>query len=57
MILAALARTGGNVTQTAGLLKVGRGTLRYKMKKYGIDAAETKKNLKNGVFEPVGVND
>ncbi|MCK4349904.1 MAG: sigma-54-dependent Fis family transcriptional regulator [Candidatus Krumholzibacteria bacterium] len=35
VILAALARTGGNVTQTAGLLKVGRGTLRYKMKKYG----------------------
>ena len=57
VILAALARTGGNVTQAAGLLKVGRGTLRYKMKKYGIDAAETKKNHKNGVFEPVGVND
>ena len=57
VILAALARTGCNVTQTADLLKVGRGTLRYKMKKYGLDAAETKKNLKNGAFEPVGVND
>jgi two-component system response regulator AtoC len=57
VIIAALARTGGNVTQAAGLLGVGRGTLRYKMKKYGIDPAETKKNHKNGAFEPVGVND
>ncbi len=57
VILAALSRTGGNVTQAAGLLEVGRGTLRYKMKKYGIDPAETKKNLKNGVFEPAGVSD
>jgi len=55
LILATLARTEGNVTRAAGLLGVGRGTLRYKMKKYGIDPAETKENLKNGSFEPVGV--
>lgn len=57
LILATLARTEGNVTRAAGLLRVGRGTLRYKMKKYGIDPAETKENLKNGSFEPVGVED
>jgi two-component system response regulator AtoC len=57
LILATLDRTDGNVTQAARLLKVGRGTLRYKMKKYGIDPAETKKNLKNGAYEPVGVSD
>jgi two-component system response regulator AtoC len=55
LILATLTRTEGNVTRAAGLLGVGRGTLRYKMKKYGIDLAETKENLKNGSFEPVGV--
>ena len=57
LILAALERTEGNVTRAAGLLGVGRGTLRYKMKKYGIDPAETKENLKNGSFEPVGAAD
>ena len=55
LILATLALTEGNVTRAAGLLRVGRGTLRYKMKKYGIDPAETKENLKTGSFEPVGV--
>jgi two-component system response regulator AtoC len=57
LILATLARTEGNVTRAAGLLGVGRGTLRYKMKKYGIDPSETKENLKNGSFEPVGAPD
>ena len=37
LIVAALARAQGNITRAAGLLKVGRGTLRYKMKKFGID--------------------
>ncbi len=36
LIKAALAKTGGNVLQTAQLLKVPRGTLRYKMAKYGL---------------------
>ena len=36
MIIAALERSGGNITRAARLLEVGRGTLRYKMKKYGI---------------------
>ena len=35
LIEAALAGTGGNVLQAAQLLKVPRGTLRYKMAKYG----------------------
>jgi len=57
LIAAALARAQGNITRAAGLLKVGRGTLRYKMKKFGIDAAASKKNLRNGSFEPVIVRD
>jgi transcriptional regulator with PAS, ATPase and Fis domain len=57
IIVAALARAGGNVTRAAGLLKVGRGTLRYKMKKHGIAAEASKKKLRNGSFEPVLVND
>jgi len=32
----ALKMTGGNVQQTATLLKIPRGTLRYKMEKYGL---------------------
>jgi DNA-binding NtrC family response regulator len=36
LIASALARTSGNVLQTAQLLKVPRGTLRYKMAKYGL---------------------
>jgi len=32
----ALAKTRGNVLQTANLLKIPRGTLRYKMEKYGL---------------------
>lgn len=36
LIRQALEQTGGNVLQTAQLLKVPRGTLRYKMGKYGL---------------------
>ena len=36
LIEAALAGTGGNVLQAAQILKVPRGTLRYKMAKYGL---------------------
>ena len=36
IIEGALAETGGNVVQTATILKVPRGTLRYKMEKYGL---------------------
>jgi DNA-binding NtrC family response regulator len=36
LISQALQRTGGNVQQTATLLKIPRGTLRYKMEKYGL---------------------
>ncbi len=57
LIEAALARSEGNVTRAAGLLKVGRGTLRYKMKKHGIGADESKKKLRSGSFEPVTVTD
>jgi DNA-binding NtrC family response regulator len=32
----ALSRTGGNVLQAAQNLRVPRGTLRYKMAKYGL---------------------
>ena len=36
LITAALCRTNGNVLQAAQLLKIPRGTLRYKMEKYGL---------------------
>ncbi|MBI2355465.1 MAG: sigma-54-dependent Fis family transcriptional regulator [Deltaproteobacteria bacterium] len=36
IIRQALKRTGANVLQTATLLKIPRGTLRYKMEKYGL---------------------
>ncbi|MBN1883975.1 MAG: sigma-54-dependent Fis family transcriptional regulator [Candidatus Krumholzibacteriota bacterium] len=52
-ILAAIERTGGNITRAAGLLRVSRGTLRYKMKKYDIDGAGIKKKIKTGEYEPV----
>ncbi len=52
-IIAALGRAGGNITRAARTLEIGRGMLRYKMKKFGIDPAEIKKNFKNGKYEPV----
>ena len=36
LIQQALQKTGGNVLQTATILKIPRGTLRYKMDKYGL---------------------
>ncbi len=57
VILETLVRTGGNITRAAHLLEVERGTLRYKMKKHGIDGQELKKKLKTGEFEPVSVTD
>ena len=36
IIRQALEKTGGNVLQTSTLLKIPRGTLRYKMDKYGL---------------------
>jgi DNA-binding NtrC family response regulator len=36
LIAGALRKSGGNVLQAANLLKVPRGTLRYKMEKHGI---------------------
>ncbi|HVO76409.1 MAG TPA: sigma-54 dependent transcriptional regulator [Candidatus Bathyarchaeia archaeon] len=57
LIVAALARAEGKITRAAGLLRVGRGTLRYKMKKYGIDAEASKQNLQNGSFEPSTARD
>jgi DNA-binding NtrC family response regulator len=36
IISQALVKTRGNVLQTAIMLKIPRGTLRYKMYKYGL---------------------
>jgi two-component system, NtrC family, response regulator AtoC len=36
LIQQALQKTSGNVLQTAAILKIPRGTLRYKMDKYGL---------------------
>jgi transcriptional regulator with PAS, ATPase and Fis domain len=57
LITAALGRVQGNITRAARLLKVGRGTLRYKMKKFGIETGDAEKNLQNGSFEPTIVTD
>lgn len=57
LIEAAMARAQGNITRAAGLLRVGRGTLRYKLKKFGIVHAQTKENLQGGSFEPVAATD
>jgi DNA-binding NtrC family response regulator len=57
VILETLGRTGGNITRAAHLLGVERGTLRYKMKKHGIDGQKLKKKLITGEFEPVSVTD
>ncbi|MBN2071776.1 MAG: sigma-54-dependent Fis family transcriptional regulator [Candidatus Krumholzibacteriota bacterium] len=48
LILGTLERTNGNISQAAGLLKVERGTLRYKMKKHGINASDHKEKIKTG---------
>ncbi len=55
LIFETLLRTGGNITRAANLLGVERGTLRYKMKKHGIDGQELKKKIKIGEFEPISV--
>ena len=55
LVEAAMARAQGNVTRAAGLLRVGRGTLRYKLKKFGIAHAPAKENLQSGSFEPAAV--
>ncbi|MBN2183865.1 MAG: sigma-54-dependent Fis family transcriptional regulator [Candidatus Krumholzibacteriota bacterium] len=55
LILATLEQTGGNITRAAGLLKVERGTLRYKMKKYGIKAAEHEQKNGTGKYKPISV--
>jgi two-component system response regulator AtoC len=57
VIDAALAREQGNVTRAARLLGVGRGTLRYKMKKFGIESETPQKNSENGSIEPAKITD
>jgi two-component system response regulator AtoC len=52
VIVGTLLRTEGNITRAAHLLGVERGTLRYKMKKHGIDAHELKEKIKTGEYEP-----
>ena len=37
LIRRALAKAGGNQTQASRLLSITRDTLRYKMKKYGLE--------------------
>jgi DNA-binding NtrC family response regulator len=37
LLVQALERTGGNQSQAAHLLKITRYTLRYKMKKFGLN--------------------
>jgi len=57
VISAALKQTRGNITQAADLLRVERGTLRYKMKKHGIDPSSFKEKHITGEYEPTLVSD
>lgn len=45
VILLALQKTGGNQSQTARLLGIGRDALRYKMQKLGLTSADGKPGL------------
>ena len=40
LLVKALEKTGGNVARTSRLLNVPRGTLRYKLDKYGLAVNE-----------------
>lgn len=55
VIMAALNKTGGNIAAAARFLRLERGTLRYKMKKYGIKVSQAKKNYKIGGYEPFSI--
>ncbi|MBU8920910.1 MAG: sigma-54 dependent transcriptional regulator [Bacteroidales bacterium] len=57
VISAALKKTRGNITHAADLLRVERGTLRYKMKKHGIDPSLFKEKHETGKYEPILVSD
>jgi len=52
VITDALVKSGCNITAAGRYLELERGTLRYKMKKYGIKISDIKKILKNGQYEP-----
>ncbi|RLB01527.1 MAG: hypothetical protein DRG59_13965, partial [Deltaproteobacteria bacterium] len=45
LIVTALEKAGGNIMEAARLLKLGRGALRYKIKKYGIDAEKYRETV------------
>lgn len=57
VIAATLEKVGGNITKAARQLKVGRGTLRYKLKKYEIEPSDFKKKLQIGSCEPLSLTD
>ncbi|MBD3180509.1 MAG: AAA family ATPase [Candidatus Latescibacteria bacterium] len=57
IIIEALRKMGGNITAAARFLELERGTMRYKLKKYGIDSSEIKEKFKTGEYEPSAVTD
>ncbi|MGM0484275.1 MAG: sigma-54 interaction domain-containing protein [Candidatus Krumholzibacteriota bacterium] len=57
IILEALMKNEGNITAAARFLEVERGTMRYKLRKHGIDSSEIKEKFKNGQYKPVSVTD
>lgn len=57
IIMEALMKNQGNITAAARFLEIERGTMRYKMKKHGIDSSEIKEKFKNGQYKPVSVSD
>ena len=52
LIFTTLVDTEGNISRAARNLGIERGTLRYKMKKHGIDGGELREKIKNGEYEP-----
>lgn len=57
VVMEALRRTGGNITAAARFLELERGTMRYKLRKYGIDISKIKEKSINGQYRPTPVND
>ncbi len=52
-----LARTGGNVVRAAGLLGLGRNALRYRMRRYGIEAPSWRNEQQTKPPEPEETNE
>ena len=48
LIVRALEASGGNQSQAARILRIGRDALRYKLKKHGLEKAHRSYTLRTG---------